>query len=167
MSRRELKALCESQRSQPKQLSRLRSGSSTTMDTEHENVMLEASVAGESEKERLEALVAEERREKEKLEALVAELRTENAELIADNSQITKLQETIELLKQQLEGNRLSAELERLRVVDKLREDHQKALQREQAQVDFERERVGSLTQSFGEEKAAMQATIARLEAEN
>lgn len=52
-------------------------------------------------------------------------------------------------------------------MVDRLREEHQKALLREQAQVDFERERVKSLMESFEEEKAAMQATIERLETEN
>jgi len=146
MSRRELKALQESQRTPPENRSRLRSGSCATMDKD-------------CEKEELGALTADEQ-EKEQLETLVAELRTENAELIEESdrkdsqlsdlrAQVTETLATIKRLERQLEESRLTAELERLRVVDKLRDEHQEALKREQAQVDLERERVRSLTKTF------------------
>jgi len=52
-------------------------------------------------------------------------------------------------------------------VVDKLRDEHQEALKREQAQVDLERERVRSLTETFAVEKASMENTIEELRKKN
>ena len=162
MSRRELKALCESQHS-PLRESRLRSAA---MESQHDN-----------EKEQLEALVAElkervgvfqekesrlrsaaamesqHNNEKEQLEALVAGLREEREEL----TEVFEEKES-QFLKE-LEEYKVTAELERLRVVDRLREEHHEALKREQAQVDLEKEKVKSLHETFATKRAARQMT--------
>ena len=166
MSRRELKALCESQHS-PLRESRLRSAA---MESQYDN-----------EKEQLEALVAElkervgvfqekesrlrsaaamesqHNNEKEQLEALVAGLREEREEL----TEVFEEKES-QFLKE-LEEYKVTAELERLRVVDRLREEHHEALKREQAQVDLEKEKVKSLHETFATERAAMKVMIENL----
>jgi len=100
----------------------------------------------------------------------VAELRIENAELIEiteasaqKDSQLKKAQATVELLTRKLEECKLTTELEHLRVVNKLQEEHYEALKCEQAQVDFERERVRSLTETFAVEKATLKGEIESL----
>ena len=88
--------------------------------------------------------------EKEQLEALVAGLREEREEL----TEVFEEKES-QFLKE-LEEYKVTAELERLRVVDRLREEHHEALKREQAQVDLEKEKVKSLHETFATERAAM-----------
>ena len=67
---------------------------------------------------------------------------------------------TVQCLKRQLDESRITAELERLRAIDKLREEHREALKREQ---DYEREHVQSLTESFATEEAALKVKIEKL----
>ena len=125
------------------QLSCLRLGSCSTMEEDNENRITEVAV--------------DEEQEKKKLDDLVTELKTENGELTADRdckfSQLQDALATVERLDKYLEENELTSELERLRMVDKLREEHQEALKREQAQVDIERERIRSFSQSFETEE--------------
>lgn len=112
--------------------------------------------------------------ETEQLEALVAQLRTENTELTRvstekDNqlsdlhSDLQESRASTERLQKQLDDSQLVAELEHLRAVDKLREEHQLALRREQALVDSEKERVKSLISSFAAEKAALEEKVREL----
>ena len=66
-------------------------------------------------------------------------------------------------LERRLKEVELYSELERLRSLENLRMEHQKALEREQRQVDYEREQTRILTQAFEQEKAELQKKLTLL----
>ena len=66
-------------------------------------------------------------------------------------------------LERRLKEVELYSELERLRSLENLRTEHQKALEWEQRQVDYEREQTRILTQAFEQEKAELQRKLTLL----
>ena len=80
----------------------------------------------------------------------------------------TEAETSAEQSRKQLEEARMLAELNQFRAMEKVREEHQLALLREQALVDCERERfeerVLSLTTSFAKERAELEFKVKELE---
>ena len=115
--------------------------------------------------------------EPRELQSLLEELQAENAELKRRNSELQQEMDTqlsqlqrendkataaVEHLSQQLEDGKVVAELERLREMEDLRREHQRALRREQDLTDYERDRAKSLA----EEKAALEEKVRALSRE-
>ena len=71
-------------------------------------------------------------------------------------------------LRQELENSHLRAEVEKMRALENLREEHKKELVREKEQVDFERKRaeewVSDLKESFNREKTQLEERVLSLE---
>ena len=118
--------------------------------------------------------------EQSELERLIEELRAENSGLKEKSVEITQQledqQDELEQLRrerdeasteadryyQQVEDGKTAAELERLRVLESLRVEHQRALRREQDLADSERERARGLV----EERAILEKRVCVLSRE-
>jgi len=118
-------------------------------------------VEAETGLEELRSELVSRRREAEakdmELDRLRSEISQIKAEAEAEATHLRKLMEEAETM----------AELERFRAMEHLRQEHQRALLREQAQVDLERERSGeqlrTLTDLFAAEKADLAKKVEEL----
>lgn len=95
----------------------------------------------------------------------------ENTRLQGEVARITaECEKELSQLDKHREEARMMAELEGLRAREKLRQEHQEVLKREQKQVDLERERaqnqVRVLTAEFTSKRAELEKRISDLEAE-
>jgi len=103
--------------------------------------------------------------EDQEWERLIEELRAENSELKrqAEDRQndLQHEMEEVNRLQQKLDESSIRAELERLRALESLREEHQLALRREQELADYERSRANRLD----EEKSILVEKLAALKA--
>jgi len=117
--------------------------------------------------------------EQQELLSLIEQLRIENSELKRRNSELEEEtgarlnQKRLEVeqatadadrLRQQLEDSQTLAELERLRAVESLRQEHQRALRREQDLADYERDRVRDLTEANVKLEEKVRALTVELE---
>ena len=155
MSRRELKSLLTGLKDVPTRKSRLRGSNRDRTMSEGTQVVSGAEVA------ELRAKLATRRQKVEDKDVELDRLRSEVSQIKAD-TEVEVLQ-----LQKQLEEARTLAELDRFRAMEGLREEHQRALRREQAQVDLERERareqLRALSESFAVEKADLEKKVEEL----
>ena len=154
MSRRELKSLLAGSKKAPTKKSRLR-GSNRDRTMSDETQVQSESV------EELRAQLVSRRQEVEAKDVELDRLRAEVVQVKND------AEAEVLCLQKQVDEARTLAELDRFRAMESLREEHQRALRREQAQVDLERERAREhlrvLNDLFAVEKANLESKVEEL----
>ena len=93
------------------------------------------------------------------------QLREQAAEATSNaQAELKEQSEEVSALRQELENSHLRAEVEKMRALENLREEHKKELVREKEQVDFEPKRaeewVSDLKESFNQERIQLEECV-------